>query len=247
VTRGSATTPQSPEALERTMRIVWIAMVVSQLVLFVVAWFAFRRLPANVDALDGLNTPLMIAAIAMLFVASGWRRASRSDSRLARMGQSSAQLPPPQRAGAFYAQIFTATIISLAIHEAIVLVGFFAARLSSDPMRMLPFLAVALMLDALVFPAPARLFARARELVPQLGSLLMLVGLLSSLACSFRGGDYTPMKKEPETPCSREAEEICKEKLGSADFPTCVAREKYRCEVVEEEQQKQGQDPNQPH
>jgi hypothetical protein len=54
-------------------------------------------------------------------------------------------------------------------------------------------------------------------------------------ACSFRGGDFTPMPKDPETPCSKEAEEICKEKLGSADLKTCVAREKYRCEVMEQE------------
>jgi len=227
------------------MRVVWIAMVVSALLIWGVAWIVARDPKRN--AVEGLDTPLMIAAIVMLFAASGYRRAWRSDARLAKLGQDSAQLPPPQRAGAFYAQVLTATIVSLSIHQAIVLVGFVAALLTKDPMRMLPFLAVALMLDALVFPAPARLFARARELVPQLGSLLVLIGLLSSVACSFRGGDYTPMKKEPETPCSREAEGICKEKLGSADFPTCVAREKYRCEVVEEEQQKQGQDPNQAH
>jgi len=66
---------------------------------------------------------------------------------------------------------------------------------------------------------------------------LLALTLLAALpACSFRGGDFTPMKKEPETPCSREAEEICKEKLGSADIGNCVAREKYRCEVLEQEQ-----------
>ena len=66
-------------------------------------------------------------------------------------------------------------------------------------------------------------------------ALLLALGA----ACSFRGGDYTPMKKEPETPCSREAQELCKEKLGSADLGNCIAREKYRCEVMEQEQEKQ--------
>jgi len=73
---------------------------------------------------------------------------------------------------------------------------------------------------------------------------LALATLLAlGAACSFRGGDFTPMAKEPDTPCYREATEICKEKLGSADLGNCIAREKYRCEVVEQEQQK---DPNAP-
>ena len=58
-------------------------------------------------------------------------------------------------------------------------------------------------------------------------------------ACSFRGGDFTPMAKEPETPCLKEANEICKEKLKSADIGNCVAREKYRCEL-EEQQEKES-------
>lgn len=72
------------------------------------------------------------------------------------------------------------------------------------------------------------------------GRSLLFASLLAALcACSFRGGDFTPLAKEPETPCSREAEEICKEKLGSADIGNCVAREKYRCELLEQEQQKE--------
>jgi hypothetical protein len=62
---------------------------------------------------------------------------------------------------------------------------------------------------------------------------LLLIALVAG--CSFRGGDFTPLAKEPETPCLVEARDICKEKLGSADIGTCVAREKYRCEVVEQE------------
>lgn len=74
-------------------------------------------------------------------------------------------------------------------------------------------------------------------------SLGAALGLALSLACSFRGGDFTPMPREPDTPCSREAEGICKEKLGSADIGNCVAREKYRCELMEQEKQS---DPNAP-
>ncbi|MFI5316295.1 MAG: hypothetical protein ACHQ6T_11385 [Myxococcota bacterium] len=59
--------------------------------------------------------------------------------------------------------------------------------------------------------------------------------LALAAACSFRGGDYTPLAKEPETPCLLEAQDICKEKLGSADIGNCVAREKYRCELLEQE------------
>jgi len=71
----------------------------------------------------------------------------------------------------------------------------------------------------------------------------LLLGLALALAlgaaCSFRGGDFTPMPKEPETPCVKEANEICKEKLKSADIGNCVAREKYRCEL-EEQQEKES-------
>ena len=68
-----------------------------------------------------------------------------------------------------------------------------------------------------------------------------LVGplVLWGFLCSFRGGDFTEMPKEPDTPCQREANEICKEKLKAADIGNCVAREKYRCEL-EEQQEKES-------
>ena len=109
-------------------------------------------------------------------------------------------------------------VVSLALNETVALLGF-----------------------VLAFPRPARLVERVRVLVPQLAALALLLAL--AVACSFRGGDFTPMAKEPETSCSREAAEICKEKLGSADIGNCIAREKYRCELLEQEQAK---DPAKP-
>ena len=64
----------------------------------------------------------------------------------------------------------------------------------------------------------------------------LAAGILLQAICSFRGGDFAPVQKEPETPCMKEANEICKEKLKSADIGNCVAREKYRCEVQEQEE-----------
>lgn len=75
---------------------------------------------------------------------------------------------------------------------------------------------------------------------------LALVAFLASGACSFRGGDFTPMPKEPDTPCYLEAKEICKDKLGSADLGNCITRENYRCEVMQEEQKKQDSGGTQP-
>jgi len=69
--------------------------------------------------------------------------------------------------------------------------------------------------------------------------------LLVSGACSFRGGDFTPTPKEPDTQCYREAKEICKDKLGSADLGNCIARENYRCEVMQQEGQKPASDDTQ--
>lgn len=62
---------------------------------------------------------------------------------------------------------------------------------------------------------------------------LVLLGLAAS--CSFRGGDFTPQAKEPETPCSRQAEAFCKDNLGSADLASCIKRETYRCELLEQQ------------
>ena len=73
--------------------------------------------------------------------------------------------------------------------------------------------------------------------------LRLALGLFMLQAiCSFRGGDFAPIPTEPETPCLKEANEICKEKLKSADMGNCVAREKYRCEL-EEQQQKDNPNP----
>ena len=66
-------------------------------------------------------------------------------------------------------------------------------------------------------------------------SARLLAAALLIAGCSFRGGDFTPLAKEPETPCSRQAEAFCKENLGSADLATCVKRETYRCELLEEQ------------
>ena len=63
----------------------------------------------------------------------------------------------------------------------------------------------------------------------------VLVLLAFAAGCSFRGGDFTPLAKEPETPCSRAAEAFCKENLESADLATCIKRETYRCELLEQE------------
>ena len=66
---------------------------------------------------------------------------------------------------------------------------------------------------------------------------LAVVAFLASGACSFRGGDFTPTQKEPDTPCYKEAKEICKDKLSATDLGNCIARENYRCEVMQQEQQ----------
>jgi len=73
--------------------------------------------------------------------------------------------------------------------------------------------------------------------VTRIAAALILLALATS--CSFRGGDFAPLAKEPETPCSRAAEDFCKENLGSEDLASCIKREAYRCELLEQ----QGQQP----
>jgi hypothetical protein len=69
--------------------------------------------------------------------------------------------------------------------------------------------------------------------VIKVAAVLVLLGL--GAGCSFRGGDFAPLAKEPETKCSLEAEAFCKENLGSADLATCIKRETYRCELLEQQ------------
>ena len=65
---------------------------------------------------------------------------------------------------------------------------------------------------------------------------LLLACALAFSACSFRGGDFTPLAKEPETECSKQAEAFCKENLGSENLAACVKREKYRCELLQQDE-----------
>jgi hypothetical protein len=68
----------------------------------------------------------------------------------------------------------------------------------------------------------------------------VLLSIWLVVGCSWTGGDFTPLAKEPDTPCSLQAEEFCKENLGSADLATCIKREKYRCELLEQEEREKG-------
>jgi hypothetical protein len=180
--------------------------------------------------------PLALLAAAIAVGASGYRRVAFSDTRQRKLGEAALAQPPEARLTSVLGAVQVPFLVSLALNESVALVGFVLALLNADPRRFWPFLGAALALNLLAFPRPAAWLARIRELVPQLATLALLLAL--ALGCSFRGGDFTPMPKEPETPCSREAEEICKQKLGSADIGNCVAREKYRCELVEQESQK---------
>ena len=71
----------------------------------------------------------------------------------------------------------------------------------------------------------------------------LALGIMLQAICSFRGGDFAPIPTEPETPCLKEANEICKDKLKATDMGNCVAREKYRCEL-EEQQPKDAPTPS---
>jgi hypothetical protein len=70
-------------------------------------------------------------------------------------------------------------------------------------------------------------------------SWLAFAAAAALAGCSFRGGDFAPMAKEPETACSKQAEAFCKEHLGSENLATCVKREKYRCELLEQDEPSQ--------
>jgi hypothetical protein len=236
--------PVAVEAFARVQRIIWGALTVSQVMLAVTLLLAFRGNAQGPDASENpLDLPLSVGAAALAFGASSYRRWAHSSPRLEKLGERACDAPPEARLTKLLALVQVPFIVSLALNETVALLGYVLAFLHREPSRLWPFLGVALALNALAFPRPAQLVARVRELVPQLATLALLLAL--SVGCSFRGGDFTPMPKEPDTPCSREAQEICKEKLGSADLGNCLARERYRCELLEQEN-KEGTDAPKP-
>lgn len=236
---NAARTPQDLASVERTMRIIWAAMLVSILMLVLVVHLA--RPEAGARPVD-LAAPLLGVAALIAVASVVARRQLDTDASLRALAER-AQVAPSREAGVL-GLVQTRWIVFLALHEAVALLGFVTAFLSQDPARIWPFALVALALDLSIFPRPAHVLERARALTPHLGAWLLALALLP--ACSFRGGDFTPLEKEPDTPCSLAAEEFCKENLGSADIVTCVKREKYRCELLEQEQGGKGEQPAPP-
>ena len=221
-------------------RIVWAALVASQGILLAVVQLRPAAETSSVPS-SSLDLGLTIGAMFAMLGASAFRRMATSDGHVERLATQALQAPPSSRAERFYELTLLPMVVSMVLNETVALAGFVLAIVHNEPNRFWPFLGVSLVLDVLVFPRPAALFERARRRVPALSALIFLA-LLTSAACSFRGGDFTPMPQEAQTPCLKEAEQICKDKLGSADFGNCKAREKYRCEVMEENEKKQ--DPN---
>ena len=233
------TAKPTPSQVALTWWIIWGAMSLSLCLVGVAVVVAAGPEPVQpVSPEIGRN--MSIAAAALVIVAIGFRRYFQSDAQVRAAAERSSRVPPEQRWLAFLARMQTSLIISLALHEAVALIGSTQAFLYREPSRYWPFLATALALNLMVMPKPLALLERARALCPQVGGLALLLALCA--ACSFVGGDFTPMKSEPETPCLKEANEICKEKLKSADIGNCVAREKYRCEL-EEQQEKEHPQP----
>jgi ATP synthase subunit C len=227
--------PTSPNlrAVAQTWWIIWGAMNVSLLMFAFVLHQALRPEEAPPAVPEEIGKRMSLVAVALAIGAMGARRYLQSDARVQSAAERSARSPTDGRQRVFLAEMQTGLIISLALHEAIGLVGFVIALVYREPARFWPFLGAAVAMNLLVMPRPLPLLERARALCPQIAGLALLLALCAG--CSFTGGDFTPLKTEPETPCLKEANEICKEKLKSADIGNCVAREKYRCELEEQE------------
>jgi F0F1-type ATP synthase membrane subunit c/vacuolar-type H+-ATPase subunit K len=205
--------PMTPQAAQTTARIVWLALTLSILLFGVVLIVAVRGEPANPGG--EFVATLLLIAVALAFGAIVLRRLTFGDVGLRRAAERAAERPA--RESAFLLGMQNQLVICLALHETVALLGFVLAFVAREPRLARPFIAAALVLNALAFPQPLRWLERARELLAQTGTTLACV--LALTACSFRGGDYAPLAKEPETPCSRQAEEFCKENLAPRTTP----------------------------
>src|SRR5262245_47811261 len=146
----------------RTMRMIWISLVVSTLFFVVVA---FLRTPAHTGGLSAIVQQSLIGLAVCIGAASLlYRRARLSDKAVAAglfleeansagsntmlEGLSAAE----RRVFGAILHILSPLIICLALNEAVALIGIALAMLSGQPKSVLPFAAASVILSALVYP-----------------------------------------------------------------------------------------------
>ena len=159
----------SPSQVSFTWWILWGAMCLSLVLMGVVLFFALADGQDEPPAVSGaVDSALTLIAAGIAGAALALRRFLSSDARLRASAEAAARLPRDARLGAFLQGQTTLLIVPLALHEAAALCGFVLAFLHREPARYLPFLAAALVLNALARPRPPELLLeRARTLAPQ--------------------------------------------------------------------------------
>jgi hypothetical protein len=144
-----------------TMRVIWVALSASigvyVAVLFVLGAQLAGREPGEIMELVFYAQSVLLAAGSLAY-----RRWALSDERL-RQAMAGAE-GEAAKSDALLAELNVTTIVGLALHEAIALFGFVLGFLAGDPLLILPFAAVALVLNAMIFPRPEPLLARVRSL-----------------------------------------------------------------------------------
>ena len=145
-----------------TIRVIWAVLTASIVLYVCVLWFiapqiAGREAPDPIFELVFWAQSLLLAVGSLLY-----RRWALSDRRL-RQAVAGAQHDGAGNDAAI-ALLNLTSVVGLALHEAIAMYGFVLAFIGGSPPAILPFAAVAIVLNALIFPRSGPLLERARRL-----------------------------------------------------------------------------------
>ncbi len=158
------------DAAAQRMRVIWAALCGSVL-LYVGVLYLIRQGPPESDAaaqvlvLSAYLQSLLVAGVSLAY-----RHWALSEARLRRTMDrlDGPELPGVDRTeGRLYrvlGHLQVVDVVGLALHESIALFGFVLAFLTVDPARILPFAALAIVANLLIFPRPRAMLEHARNL-----------------------------------------------------------------------------------
>ena len=157
-------------AAAQRMRVIW-AVLSGSILLYVGVLYLIRPgSPEPAAAPDVLLLSAYLQALLVAGVSLAYRHWALSEARLRRsMDQlNGPELPGVDRTdGRLYrvlGHLQVVDVVGLALHESIALFGFVLAFLTVDPVRILPFAALAIVANLLIFPRPRAVLEHARTL-----------------------------------------------------------------------------------
>jgi hypothetical protein len=170
--------------VELTQKIIWFALTLAILLFMVILYIKVARDPASTSPVTGVTVGLYVAAAVVAVISIGYRRHMLSDDRLRKIVQKDADLsliekrlgrkrfgpvqalpPVEQKLLGLAVSLQTFYMVVLSLHEVVAVYGFSLAYIENKPLRYLPFMVGAVVLNLFAFPRPKSLVERAQHWV----------------------------------------------------------------------------------